>query len=187
MDSIGLVGGNPVTETYGYLNPQSVDPNADENIFLDLLVSQLENQNPLEPLENNEFIQQMSSLASLEETQALNDNIQNLIALQEIVAGQNAFTQSAALVGKNVEYIDPQTGEPGSGIVDSVHLNQGGLFLNIDGVDVPMNSVTGIIAVPEPSDETDVEVDADDETTDTDSTDDTTDEIDADGDGLPDN
>ena len=184
MTSVGIVGGDPVLDKYGYLNPTSAAAQTEENIFLNLLVTQLENQNPLEPLENNEFIQQMSALASLEETQNLNANISNLIALQEIVAGQNAFTQSAALVGKYVEYVDPQTGESASGYVEGVQLTEGGLFLQIGGVDVPMNSVTGIVAAPDQSDDAPVDDEGD---ADTDTPDDGGDtEVDADGDGIPD-
>lgn len=152
MDSTPIAGGNPVTDKYGYLNPSSTQQSSsNENLFIDLLVTQLKNQNPLEPMENGEFIQQMSSLASVQETQSLNGNIQNLIQLQEVVAGQNAFTQSANLVGKYVQYVDPATGEESEGYVDSIQLQEGGIFLKIGGSDVPMGLVTGITNEPEGS------------------------------------
>lgn len=153
MESTGINAGFSITDKYGYLNPTSVANKSNENVFTQLLVTQLKNQNPLEPLENNEFIQQMSSLASLEETQNLNANISSLITLQQIVAGQNAFTQSANLVGKYVEYTDPTTNETASGYVDSVHLTDQGLFLSIGGSDVAMGQVTGIISPPDAQDD----------------------------------
>lgn len=156
MDTSPILGGNAVLQKYGYLNPTSVQSQQDsnENLFLDLLVTQLKNQNPLEPMENNEFVQQMSALAAVQETQSLNANIQSLIQLQEVVAGQNAFTQSANLVGKNVDYVDPETGDEKSGYVDSIHLAEGGIFLSIGGTDVPMSLVTGISAAADDAGQT---------------------------------
>lgn len=153
MESSSIIGGSPVTGKYGYLNPSNAQQsNSSENLFIDLLVTQLKNQNPLEPMENGEFIQQMSSLASVQETQSLNSNIQSLIQLQEVVAGQNAFTQSANLVGKYVQYIDPATGEEAEGKVKSIQLQEGGIFLSIGNSEVPMGLVTGITTQPGTSD-----------------------------------
>lgn len=142
----GINGTPAILQKYGYL-PGAQQPKEDSELFLNLLVSQLKNQDPFEPLQNGEFIQQVSQLAAVEQSSALNDKLTNLIALQEIVAGQNAFTQSASLVGKKVEYIDPETGEEMSGVVKGVHLDGGGLMLDVEGSTVPMNYVTGIIDI----------------------------------------
>ena len=133
-----------ILQRYG-VRPGQLDQQSDREIFLTMLTTQLRNQNPLEPLENGEFIQQISQMAAVEQSQALNDKISSLIRIQEIVAGQNAFTQSASLVGKTVEYTDPVTGEEKSGKVDSIHMDGEGLLLNVNGDKVPMNLVTGII------------------------------------------
>lgn len=137
-----------ILQKYGY-RPGQINQESDNEIFLTLLTTQLRNQNPLEPMENGEFIQQISQLAAVEQTQALNDKISSLIVLQEIVAGQNAFTQSASLVGKTVEYIDPVTGEEKSGLVSAIHMNSQGLLIDVNGEQVPMNLVTGIIGTPD--------------------------------------
>jgi flagellar basal-body rod modification protein FlgD len=144
MSLPGITDTPLILQKYGY-RPGQLDQRSDSDIFLNLLTTQLRNQNPLEPLENGEFIQQVSQLAAVEQTQALNAKISELITIQEIVAGQNAFTQSASLVGKTVEYIDPVTGEETSGKVTAIHMDGDGLLLDVNGEQIPMNQVTGII------------------------------------------
>jgi len=144
---------SPVLDKYGYFNSQqgAVKTESD-NVFLKILVEQLKNQDPLEPSENGELIQQMASFSTVEETSKLNQQLANLVALQEVVAGQNAFTQSAELVGKNVKYIDPESGDVKTGFVSAVNLDANGLSLDIDGVAIPLNAVTGLLADEAPDD-----------------------------------
>ena len=49
--------------------------NLDKDAFLKLLVTQLANQNPLNPVEDKEFIAQLAQFSSLEQMQDLNSNI----------------------------------------------------------------------------------------------------------------
>lgn len=145
MDSTAISSSSVVTDKYGYLQAQASQDDSGENLFLQLLVTQLRNQNPLEPLANEDFVQQMSSFAAVQETQSLNTKIGDLISLQQIVAGQNAFTQSATLVGKDVEFTDPATGEAGTGHVDAVHLTPDGLILDVSGKQIPLNLISGVV------------------------------------------
>jgi flagellar basal-body rod modification protein FlgD len=66
--------------------------------FLRVLLAQLQFQDPLEPLDNNEFIAQFSQLTNLEQTQQSNEKLDNLLALE------NA-NQAVNLIGKTVEAI----------------------------------------------------------------------------------
>lgn len=49
--------------------------NLDKDAFLNLLVTQLRNQNPLEPMDNTEFISQMAQFSALEQAQNTNKTI----------------------------------------------------------------------------------------------------------------
>lgn len=160
----GITGSSPVLEKYGYLGSAGTSAVQDESEgFLQLLVSQLKNQNPLEPLDNGEFIQQLASFSEVEEASKLNAQIGSLIQLQELLAGQNAFTQSADLVGKTVTYLDPTTGDEKTGFVQSVTIGDAGLTLDIDGTSVPVSSVTGLIAEGKGGDDDDASAEADEE------------------------
>lgn len=60
--------------------------------FLLLLTAQLQNQDPLDPLNSNEFVQQLVSFTGVEQSIAINSNLESLIAL-------NKTSQAASAVG----------------------------------------------------------------------------------------
>ncbi|WP_372926732.1 flagellar hook assembly protein FlgD [Marinobacter sp.] len=69
-----------------------------KNEFMELMIAQLKNQNPLEPQENGEFISQLAQFSSLEEMQGLSQSVDD-------VAGQFGSTQAlqaSAMVGRTV-------------------------------------------------------------------------------------
>ena len=68
------------------------------NKFLQLLTTQLQNQNPLAPLDTNQFTQQLVEFASVQQQVDMNTNMQTLISLQQTTAA----TQALQLVGSNV-------------------------------------------------------------------------------------
>jgi flagellar basal-body rod modification protein FlgD len=74
--------------------------------FLQLLTTQLKNQNPLDPLDTNQFTQQLVQFAQVEQQMKSNDQLSSLVALQK-TAQQ---TQALAFVGMKVA-VDGQTAE----------------------------------------------------------------------------
>jgi flagellar basal-body rod modification protein FlgD len=117
--------------------------------FMRLLVTQLKNQDPMQPAANEEMLAQLAQFSSLEEMQELNDNIVGLAVLQQSNALMNQLTDSSALIGKSVEYVDPATGKEAWGTVTSVRIKAGLAILNIDGKDVPLANVTEVGAPPQ--------------------------------------
>lgn len=69
-----------------------------KNQFLDLMIAQLNNQNPLEPQENGEFLSQLAQFSSLEEMQKLSGNVDNVVG--EFRSTQ--ALQASAMVGRSV-------------------------------------------------------------------------------------
>lgn len=55
----------------------------DLNQFLNLLVTQLQNQDPLEPLDANEFTAQLVQFASVEQQIYQNSNLEKLVGMQQ--------------------------------------------------------------------------------------------------------
>lgn len=115
-----------------------------QDAFMKLLVTQLKNQDPLAPTDNQEFIAQLAQFSSLEEMEQLNDNIVGLAVLQQSNALMSQLTDSSALIGKTVVYDDPNGEGQLTGTVDSVKIQDGGAMLNIDGQDVPLVNVTEV-------------------------------------------
>src|SRR6266702_4390057 len=64
--------------------------------FLQMLTTQLQNQNPLDPLDTNQFTQQLVQFASVEQQLKTNDQLSSLIALQQTTQA----TQALTFVGK---------------------------------------------------------------------------------------
>lgn len=64
--------------------------------FLKILLTQLNYQDPLKPLDNQEFLAQMAQFSSLEQTRQLNDRIDTLLTIQ-------STAQSIGLLGKTVD------------------------------------------------------------------------------------
>src|SRR6201991_2023044 len=64
--------------------------------FLELLTTQLQNQNPLDPLDTNQFTQQLVEFAGVQEQLNTNDSLSTLISLQQ----STASTEALSYVGK---------------------------------------------------------------------------------------
>jgi flagellar basal-body rod modification protein FlgD len=84
--------------------------------FLKILVAQLSNQDPLKPMDNQEFVTQLAQFTSLQQTQEMNDKLSSLLAVQ-------ASTQSIGLLGKTVD-INTETGSA-SGTVSALNFVAG--------------------------------------------------------------
>jgi flagellar basal-body rod modification protein FlgD len=66
--------------------------------FLQLLTTQLQNQNPLDPLDTNQFTQQLVQFAGVEQQINMNTQLQSLVSLQQTAQS----TQALAFVGTTV-------------------------------------------------------------------------------------
>jgi flagellar basal-body rod modification protein FlgD len=64
--------------------------------FLKILTTQLSFQDPLKPLDNQQFMAQMAQFASLEQTRTINDNLETMLTIQ-------SASQSIGLIGRTVE------------------------------------------------------------------------------------
>jgi flagellar basal-body rod modification protein FlgD len=68
------------------------------NSFLTLLTTQLQNQDPLSPLDTNQFTQQLVEFAGVQQQVDMNTNMQTLISLQQT----SEATSAMQLIGANV-------------------------------------------------------------------------------------
>ena len=66
--------------------------------FLSLLTTQLKNQNPLDPLDTNEFTAQLVQFSGVEQSIKTNENLEKLLAL----SGANTLTTAVGFIGKVV-------------------------------------------------------------------------------------
>jgi flagellar basal-body rod modification protein FlgD len=149
MDIPGISANDPFPATLGGSGAlASPSQELDRNAFMQLLVAQLENQDPLQPIADQDFIAQLATFSNLEQLEGLNRNVVAMIALNQSNALLSQLTQSSALIGKSVSWTDPETLEERSGTVESVKIQDGLAVLRIDGVDVPLAAVSEIHETP---------------------------------------
>ncbi len=72
--------------------------------FLALLTSQLQNQDPLDPLDSNQFTEQLVQFSGVEQSINTNNKLDQLIALQS----GNQINSAVSYIGKTVEVIGDQ-------------------------------------------------------------------------------
>ncbi len=87
-----------VLEQYQHKNEREVNKDLGKNEFLELLVAQLNNQNPLEPQGNGEFIAQLAQFSTLEGVEKLNSSMGDIL---HTVHSSQAL-QASSLVGRKV-------------------------------------------------------------------------------------
>lgn len=105
-------------------SPQQQVQNAgigQEDLFK-ILLTQLTYQDPLKPLDNQEFIAQLAQFSSLEQTRSSNENLTSLLTMQ-------AANQSIGLLDKVVQVVTENGGEVGT--VTTVSFQQGRPALTI--------------------------------------------------------
>ncbi|MCK4257441.1 MAG: flagellar hook assembly protein FlgD [Halanaerobiales bacterium] len=125
---------------------QMTNNSTEENVlgkddFLKLLVTQLQYQDPLNPMEDRDFIAQTAQFSSLEQMQNMNQNFSNLMRMQSI-------SQMASLLGKDVSYFKPagetEEAEVLTGTVSEVKYEDGIALMVIDGEDIPLDFMLSI-------------------------------------------
>ena len=99
MSAINPADASDVLSKYKLEQQQTKSGNElGKNEFMELMIAQLKNQNPLEPQDNGEFISQLAQFSSLEEMQGLSSSVDD-------VANQFRSTQAlqaSAMVGRTV-------------------------------------------------------------------------------------
>ncbi len=119
------------------------------NPFLTLLIAQLHNQTPLEPVDNASFMEQVATFSSMEEQRELNDNMLKLLDFQGLLARLQGLSEGSSLLGKEVTYtLDGDATSKGE--VTSVYINEAGeVRMKVGDDDISMRQVIGIGQLPE--------------------------------------
>lgn len=122
---------------------------ADKAMFLELLVTQLRYQDPLNPTDTGQFLSQTAQFNALEKMQEVADQSAQLLSTQM------AFG-AAGLVGQSVSYPGAD-GVPVTGTVSGVTFGATGPVLEVDGVQVSLLNIltvgttTSLPTTPDPA------------------------------------
>jgi flagellar basal-body rod modification protein FlgD len=102
--------------------------------FIKMMITQLQNQ---DPMENQELLAQMSQIGQLQSATTLQESLKGMVT-------QNQIGSAAALIGKNVQGLDTND-DPVTGVVTSVRVESDGVSLELDnGTRLPLTRVTSI-------------------------------------------
>lgn len=93
--------------------------------FTEIILTELSNQDPLEPNDTQALLEQLSSIRAIESDTKLTDSLERLVSRDE-------FATAASLIGKVVTGID-EAGEPVVDTVFSVAQSSDGVTLNLTG------------------------------------------------------
>lgn len=101
----------------------------DYNTFLQLLIAQMKNQDPTNPMDTSEYMSQFAQLSTVEQAMQTNSKLDALLSSQSL-------SQANGLIGKTVSFTD-STGASFSGKVVSVSINSDGSIATLqDGTKV---------------------------------------------------
>ena len=109
--------------------------------YMTLLVTQLQNQNPLEPMNNSDMSAQLAQYSQLEQLETMNASFSQLLSSAQ-------RTQASSLIGKTVSFdvtADDGTTKTAEGKVEGVTINsKGEVLLQVGEQQVQLADVTEI-------------------------------------------
>lgn len=123
----------------GVLAPERVFTNTsagaeiDRNEFFRILIAQLKSQDPFNPMDQSEFLGQITSLESLRSMEALRNSLESVVRSQD-------FSAAGSLIGKRVVGVS-DSGERVAGLVDRVVLLNGEVRLMVGDETVPLSKL----------------------------------------------
>jgi len=102
--------GNPVSTAQA-----TASPTLDYNAFLQLLLAQMQNQDPLNPTDSTEFVSQLATFSNVEQGVNTNSKLDQLLTISNL-------TQASTMVGHTLTNADGSV----SGIIASVRVDSSG-------------------------------------------------------------
>jgi flagellar basal-body rod modification protein FlgD len=106
------------------------------NSFLQMLVTELQQQDPTQPMDSSQILDQVSQIEQIESSQQLSTS------LNSVVMGQN-LSAGAGLLNQNVTGLD-SSGNTVSGVVSQVNVANGQVTLQVGNSSVGLANVTQI-------------------------------------------
>lgn len=104
--------------------------------FLKLLTTQLRYQDPLNPMDDKDFIGQMAQFSSLEQITNVSDSMERLSFSSQV-------TEAVGLIGRTVEW--QKDGHPVTAVVESVSIQDGAIHLKVGEDDITPSQVSRVV------------------------------------------
>ena len=121
-----------------------------QDVFLQLMVTQLQNQNPLDPMDNTEFLSQQAQFSQVTALQDMKDSLTKygdaLLNMNSSMIGTSSFSNAVNVVGKEVTVVDPDdTTSTITGVVEAVKItDEGSVLLSINGREISVDNIKSV-------------------------------------------
>jgi flagellar basal-body rod modification protein FlgD len=86
----------------GYQAPDAADRVLNKDDFLQLLIAKLSHQDPLDPMQDEDFVAQLAQFSSLEQLSNMNENLMQDIQWNYLLSQTISNTMATSLIGKTV-------------------------------------------------------------------------------------
>lgn len=106
--------------------------------FLELFVTQLQYQDPLEPVEQQDFLAQLAQFSTVEGLENLNTKFDDLLQLELVASGTE-------VLGQEITTDDNLTG-----IAQAIRQEDGQVLVDVDGTLVPLSGIVTVRNPPAP-------------------------------------
>jgi len=104
--------------------------------FLNLMVAQMRNQNPLDPMDNSQMTTQLAQLSQLEQLENLNSQFAQALGTQQL-------SQASGLLGKQITFLDANN-QAVAARVESVALEGGSVFVRAGQYAVGLDAILSV-------------------------------------------
>lgn len=116
--------------------------------YLKLLVTQLQNQNPLEPMDNAQMTSQLAQISQLEKLESLDGNVKKMLAnmssnFQGAMLSADLL-HANGLLGKDVSFFAENVDGSITGEVEKVLIGSDGVYLTVGKYTLPLRGVMEI-------------------------------------------
>jgi flagellar basal-body rod modification protein FlgD len=129
------------TSASGDTTPNTSLTSLNSTDFMQFLITQLQNQDPLQPTDSNQMLSQLSSIGQMQSATDLQTSLTSMVQ-------QNQVAAASSMIGKSVQGTDANN-NPLTGIVTAVQVNSNGVSLQLDsGATLALNNVTSITNAP---------------------------------------
>ena len=118
-------------------NNRTPTSNLGKDDFLQILTTQLKNQDPMNPMEDMDFIGQMAEFSSLEQMLNLNTSVEKI----NTAINNNATTQAMMFLGTNVTAEVDDSDEPITGTVSTIGFKDNQPYLKVGEYAVALDQV----------------------------------------------
>ena len=96
----------------------------DYNTFLQLLIAEMKNQDPTNPMDTSQYMSQFAQLSTVEQAIQTNSKLDALLS-------SSALSQAEGLIGKTATF-STEDGQAISGVIASVSINNGGAIATLE-------------------------------------------------------